>query len=180
MRHTFDCHSSTPSFRYPCGFSGCIQTFSTFSAISSHLRRRHPSELTQLEGDSGGGDNGQDQTLLQWNTGDLDDPNEDHEEELTTTDSHLLAQKSTALLLLTLKERHRLTQAAVNFSVGQIKQMVLHVLDDVKASVKSKLDVDGRSDIDECFYVDPFQGLDTEHLQTKFYRENFNLVVSSY
>lgn len=34
----------------------------------------------------------------------------------------LSAKKSAALLLLNLKERHRLTQSAVNFTVGQIKQ----------------------------------------------------------
>ena len=82
-----------------------------------------------------------------------------------TSNRHLLAQKSTALLLLTLKERHRLTQTAVNFSVGQMKQTMMHVLDDVKESVKRKLGSDVE-DIDKCFDVDIFQGLNTEYFQT--------------
>lgn len=173
MRHTFECHSSTPNFLYPCEVSGCTQTFKTFSAISSHLQRRHPCDWTQLEGGTGcdtGNGSGQAGALLHCDE-------DDFSEEVIATNSHLLAQKSTALLLLTLKERHRLTQTAVNFSVGQIKQMFLHVLDDVKASVKGRL---GNSEVDiaECFDVDPFRGLDTEYLQTKFYREHFNLVVS--
>ena len=133
-----------------------------------------PGEVTQLEG-------------VTRQNGDTDqedeDPNNcfwDHEEDITAADEHLLAQKSTALLLLTLKERHRLTQVAVNFSVGQMKQMVLHVLDDVKTSVKKKMDADSTADIDECFDVNPFQGLETEYLQTKFYQKHFNLVVSSH
>ena len=32
--------------------------------------------------------------------------------------------------------------------------------------------------INDCFDVDPFQGLETEHLQIKFYRDHFNLRVS--
>lgn len=178
MRHTFECHSSTPNFLYPCGFSGCIQTFSTFSGISSHLQRRHSCELTQLELEGDSGSCGPDGTLLQHNIEDQDEDPDDNELRDQEEDRHLLAQKSTALLLLTLKERHRLTQTAVNFSIGQIKQMVLHILDDVKECVESKLDIGGRSDIDGCFDVDPFQGLDTEYLQTKFYQEHFNLVVN--
>ena len=89
----------------------------------------------------------------------------------------LLAQRNPVLLLLTLKERHRFTQSAINFSVGQLKQMVYHVLQDVKQSVQEQVGVDVA--INDCFDVGPFQGLETEHLQTKFYRDHFNLRVSS-
>lgn len=108
-------------------------------------------------------------------------PDYDHdgvEEEPTSNDrGHLLASKSSALLLLCLKERHRLTQSAVNFSICQIKQMMARVLDDVKASVKHRV---GEIDIEDCFDVDPFEGLGSEYLQTKFYREHFDLVVSCF
>ena len=39
------------------------------------------------------------------------------------SDSASLAQKSSALLLLALKESHLLSQSAINFDVGQMKQM---------------------------------------------------------
>ena len=52
--------------------------------------------------------------------------------------------------------------------------MVYHVLQDVKQSVQQGVDVA----INDCFDVDPFQGLETEHLQIKFYRDHFNLRVS--
>lgn len=178
MRHTFECHSSSPSFLYPCGVSGCIQTFTSFSAISSHLQRRHPSDWTQLQDSSTPETGNSSRREDLWSDEDVNDTNIDGE--VVATDSHVLAERSTALLLLTLKERHRLTQAAVNFSVGHIKEMVRHVLDDVKESVKEKLReaVQGDQDIDGCFDVDTFRGLDTEHLQTKFYKDHFNLIVS--
>ena len=150
MRHTFECQASTPNFRYPCGFSGCIQTFATFSGISSHLQSQHPNELLLLERD---GDTEQDQTLLQQNTEDHDDERNDEiseQQAISTTDSRLLAQKSAALLLLTLKERHKVTQTAINFAVGQIQQMLKRVLEDVKLSVQNKLDSESRSNIEEC------------------------------
>lgn len=42
MKHTFQSHSSTPNFSFPCGISGCTQTFRTYAAISTHLQRKHP------------------------------------------------------------------------------------------------------------------------------------------
>lgn len=84
---------------------------------------------------------------------------------------------SKAKFSIALKERHHLTQSALNFAVGQTKQMMANVLDYVKESVKQRVgEID--VDIDDCFEVDPFDALSTEYLQTKFYREQFNLVVS--
>jgi hypothetical protein len=40
-----------------------------------------------------------------------------------------------------------------------MKQMVLHLLNDVKVSVKNKQDADSTRDIDGCFDVDPIEGL---------------------
>ena len=84
------------------------------------------------------------------------------------------SQQSAALLLLSLKEKHRLTQSAVNFTLGQVKQIMFNILDDVKTSVKRRI---GDIDIDDCFDIDPFDGLHTEYMQIKYFRENFDLIV---
>ena len=55
--------------------------------------------------------------------------------------------------------------------------MVFHVLQDVKQSVQKYVGED--SDIDHCFDINPFQDLETEYLQNKFYHQHFNLLVSS-
>ena len=72
----------------------------------------------------------------------------------TPTVTSTPAQRSSALLLLTLKERYRLTQAGVNFSVDQVKQVVENVLDEVKSSVQERVGDDHY--VDDCFDVDPF------------------------
>ena len=182
MKHTFQCHSSTLNFMYPCGVSGCTQTFKTFSAITSHFQRKHPHcDFSQL-----GVYNNNDAVIGMSGMSEVDIDNDSADEmdpdipDISVENSHFLAQRSTALLLLNLKERHRLTQAAVDFSVGQIKEMVQHVLEDVRGQVKETLatvDIDDL-DLDKCFDIDPFQDLNTEYSQVKFYREHFNLVVS--
>ena len=151
--------------------SGCTQTLKLYSSILAHLRRKHASsDVAQLEVSTSNDDG-----VLPHKMTDLDAEVEAADESIS--ENHmLLAQRNSALLLLTLKERHRLTQSAINVSVGQLKQMVYHVLQDVKESVQERVSVDVA--INDCFDIDPFQGLETEHLQTKFYRDHFNLRVS--
>ena len=111
---------------------------------------------------------------------------EEHEEILQDQDElnlqssdqspeHNNAKTHAALLLLTLKEKHRLTQTSVDFAVQQIQDMVTYATNDIKTSaIGVKI-----PDLTECFLdEDPFSGLKTEQLQTQFYKENFNLIVS--
>ena len=82
------------------------------------------------------------------------------------------ANHTAALFLLTLQEKYRLSQKAVNFAVGSISTIVDSVCDSIKESVKNSLD------LNSCFdFEDPFSSLQTEYQQTKFYREEFGLVV---
>lgn len=95
-------------------------------------------------------------------------------------------QKSAALFLLSAKERFHLTQSALNFVTQQVQQMVSFAVDDIEEAVKKHLNDCGvtmqDTQLAAQFEVmrDPFSSLQTEYLQTKFYREKFNLVVSSF
>ena len=92
-------------------------------------------------------------------------------------------QRSASLFLLSAKECFHLTQSALNFVTQQVQQMVSFVVDDIEEAVKKYLNDCGvpmqNARLDAQFEVmcDPFS-LQTEYLQTKFYREKFNLVVS--
>jgi len=81
-----------------------------------------------------------------------------------------------------LKERYEITKSALDFAVGQVHQMLTYAVEDIKDSVETRLlstDTDAHlPDIGDCFNVaDPFGSLENEYMQTKYYRENFNLVV---
>ena len=91
----------------------------------------------------------------------------------------LSVNKHAGLLLLTLKEKHRLAQTSVKFAVQQVQSMLEYALEDVKASVEEKLQLHCTElgiqlpDISDCFAsVNPFSGLESEHMQTKFYKLN--------
>jgi hypothetical protein len=43
LSHLRSVHSNDPRFNVMCGLEGCSSTFTTFSALYSHIYRRHPS-----------------------------------------------------------------------------------------------------------------------------------------
>ena len=85
-----------------------------------------------------------------------------------------------ALFLLNAKERYQLTQSSLDFIT---QQMVYFVVDDIAEIVSEHLSNEGVSEISSFTeqldsYRNSFIHLQTEYTQNKFYRENFNLVVS--
>ena len=90
------------------------------------------------------------------------------------------ARKAAGKFLLGLKERYRLSQAAVDFTVGAVNQIISIVYEDLKKNVTQSLNGMGVAitDIDHLFNPeDIFDGLETEYQQTKFYKDHFGLVV---
>lgn len=89
-------------------------------------------------------------------------------------------QRSAALFLLTLKERYQLTQSALDFTVSQVKEMLYYDHQDKVAAINTALRNQSGAELSDCLeYKNPFATLQTEHLQTKYYREHFGLVVST-
>ena len=103
---------------------------------------------------------------------------------------HFTAQqslkRSAALFLLALKDRYQLTQSALDFTVSQVKEMMFYDHQDKVAAINTALGSQPaastltQDELGGCLeYKNPFAALETEHLQTKYYREHFGLVVSS-
>ena len=104
------------------------------------------------------------------------------DDDMHTADEGVDIQKTAAIFLLTLKEKYRLTQSAVDFAVGYVRQMISLMCEQSKQSVTDALCMTDQSgdipDLTGCFeHADIFSGLETEYLQTKFYKSHFNLVV---
>ena len=83
---------------------------------------------------------------------------QDNEQHITPQQT---LHKMAALFLLTLKEKYKLTQTAVNFATDAVKNMF-----------------SAAQEQGTFAQLNPFEGLETEHLQMKFYRSHFNLIVS--
>lgn len=168
IRHTFESHSSEVNFKHTCGINGCPRTFSRYSSFLSHANRQHhnwrqqwdgrglnvavTTEMVESNPDAPGPTMNEDDTLSTEHDEDL------HDEDFTPQQA---LHKMAALFLLTLKEKYKLTQSAVNFATDAVKNMF---------SVAQHQGTLGQ--------LNPFEGLETEHLQMKFYRSHFNLIVS--
>lgn len=184
MRHSFEAHSSSPNFSYTCGIDGCPQTFTSLSGMLSHLGRKHRGiDLEAAHIASSEEEEREKDTVSE--SGHIFDSDLHHEE--YSPDAVIRAgglQRSAALFLLSLKERYQITQSALDFAVSQVRQMVGFAAEDMKESVEQHLLPHLQSsgievDLPEILHVpDPFDGLQSEYMQSKYYKENFDLVVS--
>ena len=104
--------------------------------------------------------------------------------ELARREKLVAKQRSTALFLLGLKEKHKLTQAAVQSVVDGVTSLLQQRLDILHMQVRSKLTEAGvlsMPELDALFSEDgvnghPFFGLETQHQQQKYYRDHFNFI----
>ena len=194
MKHTFQAHSTTPNFIFRCGVDGCAQTFRKFSAFSSHITRRHrgydldsacqdPPCIETM--DTNDETTGCPEAGGELSTAEGSEPDSLTSEQppRTLEEHHQVMQKSCASLLLTLKEKHGLQQTAIDFSIDQIRGLINCAIKDVQMKVESAIHSSGSvsalPDLSGCFKeVNPFEGLHSEYMQSKFYREHFDLIVS--
>ena len=94
-------------------------------------------------------------------------------------------EKAAALFLLCLKEQYQITQTAIDFAVTQVQQMLSFAAEDLQSNLEMYFQshLPEVSDFDnamECFRIpDPFMH-PIEYMQTKYYREHFDLIVSCY
>ena len=201
LRHTFEAHSSEPGFCYTCGIDGCTSSFNLFSSLSSHLSRKHPlfvepASPTEVGtvGTTSDCDSALDPCDVLHDSISCDsafDSCDDIDSELEdaaypySVSSTASAKRSAALFLLTLKEKHKVTQTAIDFAVSQVSSMTDFIVQDIQSSLQHTLQehlLDNNQllpMLDECFLKNnPFEGLETEHKQSKFYRTEFGLIVS--
>ena len=93
-------------------------------------------------------------------------------------------QKTAALYLLTLKEKHKVTQTAIDFVVSQTKLFVNKMMEGLSSAVRKELNAphhDATSVLSVLEDIrNPFEGLESQHLQLKYFQEHFGLIVSMY
>ena len=200
LKHLFEAHSNASNFLLSCPIGECTQTFSEgakFSAFVSHANRKHRCWRRQVESlDTLCGIIEQHQTPIpEANTGDEDTMMTGSAETVPTASTMPVTsttvctsichtksvEKTAGHFLLSLKERHRLTQNAINFAVMSVKKLISEAQDDIVSSVIDQLNAQGMQTEDlnlQLGLPDPFVSLETEHMQTKFFKEMFGLVVS--
>ena len=195
VKHIFQAHSSESSFHYVCGITNCSHTFkadTTYATFLTHCNRKHSnwrealSKQVITESRSQPGDS------FQPESGDNPEADDDDAQEtmdlgelvnhplsnesVTTSDEDI--ELAAARFLLTLKEKYRLTQASLNFALESVDDIIKITSQRIQHSVYKELDDSGLSLTFSCFQMcNPFSNLRTEYQQTKFYKDNFGLIV---
>ena len=200
VKHLFEVHSYEPNFTYTCQVDHCPWSFSVRSKYVSflqHVSRKHPNWKEKLDAsrpithgtfisnlpDSSSSDS--DPTFTPALTtedllNDFSSPlNSDNDSDADTQHEEC-ARLAAGRFLLTLKERYKLSQAAVDFCVGSVKQMIGFTCQDLKLSMQEALEQSNCSELLENLgdNINLFEELETECQQTNFYKEYFGLVVS--
>ncbi len=184
LNHMRRSHASDPNFHVLCGLDDCPRTYKRFISFRNHLIRKHSFKLTDQD-DQG---IGMLQNEPEIEIDDFPQMDEDTAESNEHCTQPQQMKENNALCLLGFKERGRVPQTVVNFFVENSIQLVRNCLEFAESKIDEKLRACGTSTeavsgLKEIFEQDslamnPFNGLENEKQQSKFYKENFKLVVS--
>ena len=192
VRHIGSVHIHEPGFSISCGVEGCPQRstrpYENFASYKKHLYRHHP-EIFNVQSGSPEHGSGGEQCPSQ-----ISDPiNDDSDSELDT-DTHTPREslrdkeqfkRSAALFILKTAEVRKLTLTAVNGILEDVQQLVERAVVSTEMKVCALLrnagvDPSQLPELHQVFtdeqVLNPFLGIQTEHMQVKYFRENFGFV----
>jgi len=196
IKHQFQAHRYESSFSYKCEISPCDHIFATGSSYASfltHCNRKHDKwrkallslpineENEPRRNDDPDSTNQSDEAVLLNSSDSMDFNCEDliDLEHYSTSKEDI--ERAVAQFLLIFKEKYRLTQAALNFAITSLIDIVNFTSRNIEQSVRAQLvGVDPHVDslLSKCFTTpDPFVNLRTEYQQNKYYRDNLGLIV---
>lgn len=201
IKHSFAVHSTEPTFHLECGIKGCLYYFkvgSTFSSFKTHASRKHsnwqryvntpaavgvPMVITPPLSTSADLPVDNSEVSLECTLNDLPDPDLTVSTDPEMTNLRPLTscseeQRAAALFLLTFKEKHQLSQTAIDFAVASTQT----IIESVCKSAITSVEWEASSSADDIIAKlnDPFSSLQTKYQQDKFYRDEFGLVVSAW
>ena len=181
LNHIGRCHSNEPGFHVLCGIDECARTYTNYNAFRNHVNKHH-STILEREGRISITENCEEEepeSLIN---------EEEYEEEFDIEGEQQQLTRNNALCLMQIKEEGKLTQRNLDNVVDQATQIVRNSIDMVKNAVAERLGASGVSFEDipglkelferENHIFDPFKNISNFTEQVKYYRANFNLVVS--
>lgn len=200
LKHSFESHSNQVNFRVVCSINGCQHTFcsgSSFSSYKTHASRKHPQWQENmnsckiiyggpalepnLSSTAASGDMLSNQSI-DGRMSDMSHRDESRPRDDRSVVKHHSTDKAVAQVLLTLQERYKTPQVAVDFVVKSMNDIVSQVSISLQESVIQGLEAtesySAYSNIEHCFNLrSPLASLQTEHQRTKYYKDIFSLVV---
>ncbi|XP_065893459.1 uncharacterized protein [Dysidea avara] len=201
IKHLFEAHGLDATFRYQCGISSCTRVFasgSCFDAFRGHCIRKHlnwqqmltisleptqdnkdpPVDSTMSDGlsaihsEGAGGSvaissHDCEEASIRYSDVFTDDIEHGSNEQLTLAVQKETIKRDAAKFILNLKERYKLTQASLDYTIKAVDHLMF---------LSSKMAKQSLAEGDQGQYSSLFDDLQTEYLQTKYFKENFGLI----
>ena len=163
LRHIGEVHRFDPGLTIRCGIERCPQTYSNYESFRSHVYRKHRHVLHSTVST----------TDASRSESSIDISNAD------TNNSIDNIKDAGAKFVLKVREEYRIPQSTLNKIINDVKGLWVTALDSIKAKVKKEVESDVVGALLKCFEDSfPLDGLETEHLQLKYYKRHFNYLVS--
>uniref|UniRef100_A0A1X7TQV0 C2H2-type domain-containing protein n=1 Tax=Amphimedon queenslandica TaxID=400682 RepID=A0A1X7TQV0_AMPQE len=190
-----------------CGICGCVAQFHNFVTYKSHLYKNHlavlkgqsephlsffnslPSQVNEDHWEARHDDNTEQIFEIQCSINEDSDDDEIEEHIFNSQpledDDDEATKKSKALFILKTSEVRKLTLTAVNNILGDVQQLIEVALTDAQKKTQRSLmscgiDVSIVPDFEANFTsaMKPFDGIDTEYLQMKYFKETLGLIAT--
>ena len=179
VRHIGAVHSFDAAFHVHCGIGSCPKTYTNWHSYKKHMYSRHRDILDVSSSYV---------ALPPVNsmTESAVENADEHALEIPTEPTSQVDKKfSTALFIMKAKEVNKISQSSLNALLQDVTAMMERKISRLEEDVSLALGARGMemdTELQSLFrkpeLVQPFQGLDTEFLQKKFFRETFGLLVS--
>ena len=179
LRHIGSVHSNDANFNVVCGVTSCPRTFKTFHAYKKHLYRSHRDECgldfcksndSQLDDSTA--------SLIDENT-EIEDC---HTGDSTGTEITKPPQLQSALLIMKLKQKYKLSQVALNAVTDEVTDLVQSKLISLEQKLHNvlggvltneQLDIMKQQDL-----TNPFGGLRNAYQQEAYFTTYLDYQVS--
>ena len=177
IRHIGAVHSHDAFFHVYCGIEGCPRTYKSFHSYKKHMYSKHRYILDISQPAIPPPINPVTATAME---------NPDDEPTLEMPESQVSRKVSAALFIMKAKEVNKISQSSLNVLLQDVTTMLEQKISKLETDICRALATRGiemDAELQSLFrkpeLVKPFQGIDTEYLQRKFFREAFQLVVST-
>ena len=162
LRHIGLFHRFDANLSIYCGINYCPQTYTNYESFRSHVYRKHRDSLHSTL-------NGIVPSLME--SSNSEDAMSIDPEEPVQEEPHEQAdiKESGAKFILKLREEYRIPQSTLNKIIMDMRGLWEVSLSSIMENVKDL-------DMNTSF---PLNGFDTEYLQQRYFKQNFNYLVGS-
>ena len=207
VRHIGAVHSHDPAFHVRCGVEDCPRTYRNYHTYKKHMYTKHRSLLNLSVTETAREEDISSQlvsntsqsaeeiimddvtSFSEPNVSELEAGCSEHEASEHNSSHQMITdkRKASALFLLKAKEVNKISQSGLNAIIQDFTTLLDQKINSLKVEVSRVLRQRGAEEdicteilslFSESWLQNPFNGLDTEFLQQKFYTEAFGLVVS--